>query len=81
MMVKLASSLVVLALLGILLAIAAPPASAAEYANVASLEPWSVETNYMSLGGYLRWMTFTDQGLWLSMAEAKRIVAGQLEQR
>jgi len=81
MMVKLASSLVVLALMGILLAIAAPPASAAEYTNVASLEPWSVETNYMSLAGYLRWMTFTDQGVWLSMAEAKRIVAGQLEQR
>ena len=80
-MVKLAWSLVILALVAAVIAYAAPPAAAAEYTNVAGLESWSAQTNYMSLAGYLRWMTFTDQGVWLSMAEAKRIVAEQLEQR
>jgi hypothetical protein len=31
----------------------------------------------MSLAGYLRWMTFREQGVWLSMPEAQRIVAQQ----
>jgi hypothetical protein len=70
--------LVVLVLLGTMSALATPPALAAEYTDVAGLQPWSAETNYMSLAGYLRWMTFKEQGVWLSMPEAKRIVAEQI---
>jgi len=78
---KLAWSLLILTAAAIMVAWAAPPAAAAEYTNVASLESWSAQTNYMSLAGYLRWMTFKDQGVWLSMPEAKRIVAEQLAER
>ncbi len=78
---KLAWSLLILAAAAIVLAWSAPPAAAAEYTNVAGLEPWSAPTNFMSLAGYLRWMTFQDQGVWLSMAEAKRIVTEQLAAR
>jgi hypothetical protein len=70
--------LVVLVLAGTMIALATPPASAQEYTAVAGLQPWSAETNYMSLAGYLRWMTFKEQGLWLSVPEAKRIVAEQI---
>jgi len=78
---RLAWSLLILVVAGVMLAWTAPPAAAAEYANVAGLEPWSEQTNFMSLAGYLRWMTFQDQGVWLSTAEAKRIVAAQLAER
>jgi hypothetical protein len=78
---RLAWSLLIFVVVGLMVAWATPPAAAQEYANVAGLEPWSAETRYMSLPGYLRWMTFQDQGVWLSMAEAKRIVAEQLAQR
>jgi hypothetical protein len=47
------------------------------YPDVSGLQPFSAETNYMSLAGYLRWTAFKDQQVWLSMAEAQRIVAGQ----
>ena len=70
---------VLIVLLGIMVALAAPPAAAAEYPKVANLKPWSPESNYMSLAGYLRWMTFREQGVWLSMPEAKRIVAAQMQ--
>lgn len=53
------------------------PAVAAQYTDVAGLQPFAAETNFMSLAGYLRWTTFTEQGVWLSMPEAKRIVAQQ----
>jgi hypothetical protein len=78
---KLAWSLLIFVAVGFAIAWATPPAAAAEYANVASLEPWSAETRYMSLPGYLRWTTFQEQGVWLSVPEAKRIVAEQLAQR
>lgn len=80
-MTRIAWILSVTLLLGTLLAVAAAPASAAQYTNVAALEPWCGATNYMSLPGYLRWMTFKDQGVWLSMAEANRIVAEQMQER
>jgi hypothetical protein len=70
--------LVILVLLGTMIALATPPASAAQYTNVSGLQPWSAESNYMSLAGYLRWTTFKEQGVWLSMQEAKRIVAEQM---
>jgi len=53
------------------------PAQAAQYTDVSGLQPFAAQTNYMSLAGYLRWMTFKEQGVWLSMPEAKRIVAQQ----
>jgi hypothetical protein len=58
-------------------ALAAMPAFAQQYPNVATLEPFSAETNFMSLPGYLRWVTFQQTGEWLSMAEATRIVEEQ----
>jgi len=78
---RLAWSLLIFVVVGLMVAWATPPAAAAEYTNVAGREPWSAETQYMSLPGYLRRMTFQEQGVWLSMAEAKRIVAEQLAQR
>ena len=73
--------LVVLAICGTLFALSAEPAAAAQYTDVAGLESWSAPSNYMSLPGYLRWMTFKEQGVWLSMPEAKRIVAQQMMAR
>ena len=79
-MAKMLCVLLLLATLLTVLALTAQPAAAQGYTNVASLEPWSPQSNYMSLAGYLRWMTFREQKVWLSMAEAKRIVAEQLSQ-
>lgn len=59
------------------MALASTPAAAAEYPSVGGLQPFAAETNYMSLAGYLRWMVFEKEGVWLSMPEAKRIVAEQ----
>jgi len=91
-MVKLAWCLVVVAIVGIVVALAAQPASAqeqgqtqmgqmqdqpaaaGEYPNVSGLGPFAGESNYMSLPGYLRWMVFREQKVWLSVPEAKRIV-------
>jgi len=73
---KLAWCLAVFALVGVLLALAPAPA-AAQHPEVSTLRPWSAETNYMSLPGYLRWLVFREDGVWLSMAEARRIVSQQ----
>jgi hypothetical protein len=70
--------LVVLVMVAMVMAVATMPASAAEYKDVSGMKPFAAESNYMSLAGYLRWMTFKEQGLWLSMAEAKQIVAEQM---
>jgi len=51
--------------------------AAGEYPDVSGLQPFAAETNYMSQAGYLKWTAFKEQGVWLSMAEAQRIVAGQ----
>jgi len=53
------------------------PAAAGEYPNVSGVEAFTAAANYMSLPGYLRWMTFKEQGLWLTYAEALRIVQSQ----
>ncbi len=55
----------------------APSTMAGEYPNVASLQPFSPEANFMSVPGYLRWQVFRTQGTWLSYAEARRIVIAQ----
>jgi hypothetical protein len=69
--------LLVLVGAAMLMALATTPAAAAEYPQVGGLQPFAAETNYMSLPGYLRWMVFEKEGVWLSMEEAKRIVAEQ----
>ncbi len=79
-MVKLVSFLAVVAIVSVLVALAAAPAAAQEagqYPSVAGLTQFTAESNFMSLEGYLRWMTFKEQGIWLSVPEAKRIVAEQ----
>lgn len=66
----------------LMLALAAPAfaqaqAPAGEYPNVAGMTAFSAETNFMSLPGYLRWITWRDQQVWLTREEATRIVAAQ----
>ena len=48
-----------------------------EYPFVASLEPFSPEANYMSLPGYLRYLVYARDGIWLSRGEAVAIVDSQ----
>ena len=40
-----------------------------EYPNLSGLCAFTAAANYMSLPGYLRWMTFKDQNCWLTYAE------------
>ena len=85
MMKALGMLVLVIVLSVMVIAVAAQPAAAqeqttaaaGEYSNVSGLQPFVAETNYMSLAGYLKWTAFKDQGVWLSTAEAQRIVAAQ----
>jgi hypothetical protein len=52
---------------------AAPPAVAG-FPQVAGLRPYSAETNYLSLPGYLRWIVYPASGVWITYAEASRVV-------
>ncbi|MDQ7828076.1 MAG: hypothetical protein QN122_05665 [Armatimonadota bacterium] len=52
-------------------------AAAQQVPNVSTLEPFSQQTMYMSLPGYLRWLVFQQTGNWISRAEAERIVRQQ----
>ena len=52
-------------------------ASAQQYPNVSNLTPFTAETNFMSLPGYLRYVNHQATGEWISVAEATRIVAQQ----
>jgi hypothetical protein len=63
--------------IGALIALTPQPVSAAEYPNVVGTQPFSAAANFMSLPGYLRWQTFREQGLWITYAEAARIVRAQ----
>lgn len=47
------------------------------YPDVSKLDPFSAESNFMSLPGYLRWVTFQQTTNWLSYTEAERIVVEQ----
>ena len=51
--------------------------AAGEYPNVGGVVAFTEAANFMSLPGYLRWVTFKEQGLWLTYAEARRIVQAQ----
>jgi len=48
---------------------------------VENLKPFSPETEYMSLSGYLRYLVFQQSGLWLSYREAARIIRDQARVR
>ncbi len=55
---------------------AAPP-SIAGFPQVAGLRPYSAETDYFSLPGYLRWIVFNVSGIWITYGEASRVVQEQ----
>jgi len=81
-MVRPAWWIVTVVLIGMVVAITSQPAAAqepagGEYPDVVGLTPFSAETNFMSLPGYLRWQVYLEQEVWLSLLEAKRIVAEQ----
>jgi len=52
----------------------APAGTPGPYANVKNLKPFSAETSYMSLVGYLRYVTHQKTTQWLTRVEAERIV-------
>jgi hypothetical protein len=52
-------------------------ASAQPNPNVSNLAPFSAETNYMSLAGYLRYVNHQHTGQWLTVPESVRIVQQQ----
>jgi hypothetical protein len=52
-------------------------ASAQQYPNVSTLTPFTAQTNYMSLPGYLRYVSHQQTGQWLTYTEAGRIVHQQ----
>jgi len=52
-------------------------ASAQQYPNVSTLTPFTAQTNFMSLPGYLRYVSHQQTGQWLTYTEAGRIVHQQ----
>ena len=68
-------------LLGVLLGMVmlgfASRSSAATIPSVKGLQPFSVQTNYMSLAGFLRWQYFVENNKWISFNEAARLVKKQ----
>lgn len=48
---------------------------------VENLKPFSAETEFMSLSGYLRYLVFQQSGLWLSYRESARIIREQARVR
>jgi hypothetical protein len=51
-----------------------PAGTPGPYANVKNLKPFTAETAYMSLAGYLRYVTHQQTNQWLTRVEAERIV-------
>jgi len=51
-----------------------------QFPYVASLKPFSAETNNMSLDGYLRQLVFQQTGKWISPADAEHVVRMQKAQ-
>ena len=52
-------------------------ASAQQFPNVTNLVPFTSQTHFMSLPGYLRYVTHQQGNQWLTYAEAARIVQQQ----
>jgi len=76
-MIRVTLALLALLVVTALVGLTPQTASAAEYPSVAGMPAFAAATNYMSLPGYLRWQTFREQGLWITYAEARRIVEAQ----
>ena len=55
-------------------AVQAPAGTPGQIANVKNLKPFSAETAFMSLAGYLRYLTHQQTSQWLTRLEAERIV-------
>ncbi|HEY3377870.1 MAG TPA: hypothetical protein VGL77_10295 [Armatimonadota bacterium] len=54
------------------------PASAQTVPDVRGLQPFTAQTNFMSLTGYVRWQYFIENdNTWISRAEAARLVSTQ----
>jgi len=74
---RVTSKLLLIAIAAGLLVWLAVPAGAQQYPNVANLQPFTAQANYMSLPGYLRWVNYRDTGSWLTYQEAQAIVVQQ----
>jgi len=66
-------------------ALAAPPAqidmALASLPRVENLKPFSPETQYMSVAGFLRYVVYHQTGTWLTQNEASRMLQEQLRTR
>lgn len=62
---------------GLLPGAAAVPPPVAGFPNVAGLQAYTSQTNYMSLPGYLRWVVNQTSGTWITYPEAQRVVREQ----
>jgi len=58
-----------------------PSAPTTGYPQVTGLAPFGPETSYMSLPGYLRWVSYQLSGSWIGYQEAARVVKQQLDGR
>ena len=68
----------VLTLSGLLLVMLSSMATAQTVVNVRQMKPFTPQTNYMSLLGYLRWNYFMTNHAWINVEEANRLVKAQL---
>jgi hypothetical protein len=50
------------------------PGSTGQIPSVSNLKPFSIEANFMSLAGYLRYLMHQQTGQWMTYAEAVRVV-------
>ncbi len=73
-------TLVVVILSVVLFSALSGVASAQQYPNVANLRPFTAEASYMSLAGYLRYLTYQQTNQWMTYDEASRIVSQQTGQ-
>jgi hypothetical protein len=75
-------SLFVLVLLALMLACvfmsSTQVVQAADYPYVANLKAFSPEADYMSLPGYLRFLVYERDGVWMTRGEAVAIVDTQI---
>ena len=46
--------------------------------DVRGLQPFTAETNYMSLPGFLRWQYYQETASWITWGEAVALVRSQL---
>ncbi len=50
------------------------PGSTGQIPSVSNLKPFSIEADFMSLAGYLRYLMHQQTGQWMTYAEATRAV-------